>query len=329
MGPVFLLNKETVEIKRQIGKMPSEETIRLEAAISEASTQISLLCEELISENHEEEAAVFNAHIMLLKDKSFHKKVNLALERGINAEAAWFDSVEVFACQLENISDPTLCLRAADLRDVGHRVLRILSGKQNEKVLLSEPSIIIADDLTPSETVSLEKGKVLGFCTAFGGATSHTAILAKALGIPAVVNLGEKLLQIKIGATLLLNGNSGEVIFSPDKETESNFANQMTTAAQQANLELEEAFLPALTIDGHHVEIVANIGNSDDAASAIKYGAEGVGLLRTEFLFLERNSSPTEEEQLLAYENIFSVMGNRPVVVKDSLTLGEIKKFLI
>lgn len=181
---------------------------------------------------------------------------------------------------------------------------------------LTTPSIILARDLTPSDTVRLDKSLVLGFCTAGGGPTSHTAILAKALSLPAIVGLGSELLDLSDGTPLLVDGERGEVIADPSDATRQEYENRRlrTTATKKA--ELEMAHEPAITQDGHQVEIVANVGNSEDAHFALLQGAEGIGLLRTEFLYLDRQSAPNEDEQLAAYDSILDVMENRPVVVR-------------
>jgi phosphoenolpyruvate-protein phosphotransferase len=162
----------------------------------------------------------------------------------------------------------------------------------------------------------MNKKYVLAFCTAEGGPTSHTAILAKALGIPAVVSIGPEIMDVEAGTTLLVNGNNGEVVASPDMETESAFKAQSLKASAKSQAELAQAQAPAVTIDGKRFEVVANIGGLEDAQNALHYGAEGVGLFRTEFLFLQRTSSPGEAEQFKSYKDVLNALGNRPVVVR-------------
>jgi phosphoenolpyruvate-protein phosphotransferase len=238
------------------------------------------------------------------------------LSGGLNAEAAWMDAVEAFASRLEGLPDQTLRLRAGDLRDVGERVLRILLNESTDFITINQPSVVIAQDLSPSETVIMKKSVVLAFCTADGGPTSHTAILAKALGIPAVVGLGRDILDVEAGSTVLVNGNTGQILISPDDETKTAFNEKIIQASARFQAELAQARSPAITMDGKQVEIVANIGSVEDAMKALDLGAEGVGLFRTEFLFLDRTAMPDEEEQYRSYQAVLDVMGKRPVVVR-------------
>lgn len=315
-GPAFLWQKKQMIVPRLEGRDPAEEERRLREAIELASEQIRELSRELEADGHLDEAAVFDAHVMLVQDRSLNKRVQAALAKGVNAEAGWSDAVEKFAGQLDALPDETLRLRAADLRDVGRRVLGILLGESTETVALDRPSIVLADDLTPSETAGVDKKMVLAFCTAEGGPTSHTAILAKALGIPAVVGLGEDILKVATGTPLLIDGAAGNVIVAPGDEDRQIFAVRSRDAQERSNAELAEAGAPAVTRDGIQLEVVANIGNLDDARSALHYGAEGVGLFRTEFLFLDRTSAPGEEEQYGAYRQVMEAMEGRPVVVR-------------
>lgn len=315
-GAAFLWQKKQLSIPRLTGQDPEKEAERLRVAVATARSQIQELSRQLHAENHADEAAVFSAHAMLVEDKALHRRVKQFLSTSLNAEAAWMDAVEAFALQLEGMHDETFRLRAADLRDIGERVTRILMNESVVSAKIDKPSVIIARDLTPSETVSMNKSSVLAFCTADGGPTSHTAILAKALGIPAVVSLGADILNTDPGDTVLVNGGTGLVIVLPDEETESAFNKQSLQESAKSQAELAESMAPAVTIDGKRFEIVANIGGVDDANNALQFGAEGVGLFRTEFLFLERTSSPDEEEQYQAYKAVLDVMGDRPVVVR-------------
>ncbi|MEL7645862.1 MAG: phosphoenolpyruvate--protein phosphotransferase [Anaerolineaceae bacterium] len=317
-GPAYIFRHAEVGVRRENISNPAAELARLESARDAARQQLQSLKEKTEQEASAEEAAIFDAHAMFLDDPSLIELVaDLVNNEKLNVEAAWSDGIENFARQMEMMGDEYLSARAADIRDVGKRVLRILSG-QNEADLsgLSVPSVILAQDLTPSDTARLDKQYVLGFATAEGGPTSHTAILAKALGLPAVVGCGPLLLNIAGGTDMLIHGGQGELIASPDDATKKRYQMLTGQASHLAEMELKSAGEPAVTRDGRKLEIVANVGSPSDAVSALKYGAEGIGLLRTEFLYLERTTAPTEEEQFTAYKTILDVMGKRPVVVR-------------
>jgi phosphotransferase system enzyme I (PtsI) len=259
----------------------------------------------------------------MLDDPELLDTVRTSIEdERLNAAAALSRATETYAQMLESLDDEYLSARAADVRDVANRVLRILLGvAESPTEGLTVPSIILARDLTPSDTVLLDKSLVLGFCTAEGGATSHTAILARGLGLPAVVGAGTEILGIPSGAMLALDGGDGALVVEPDAETALIYQARQaaaTTAMAQAR---EQAHQPAVTRDGHHVEVVANIGNVQGAQAALEAGAEGVGLLRTEFLYLERNHLPDEEEQYRAYRAIVDAFGEMPVILR-TLDIG-------
>ena len=316
-GPAVVWPEGTVVVPRHTGQDRETEWARLEAARRVAREEINRLKDKVAKEAGQDEAALFDAHVMILDDAALLKRSETAMEGGLNAEAAWMDAVEHYARQLDSLPDPTLRARAADVRDVGQRVLRHLLGPEAQPGLdLREPSVIIARDLTPSQTASLDKSLVLAFCTAEGGPTSHTAILAKALGLPAVVGLGPAVLDLLPGVFLLVDGGRGEVIAYPDEITLQDFQTRRRKALRLARAEVAEAHEPAITRDGHQVKVVANVGNPGEAVAALEFGAEGIGLLRTEFLYLDRTVAPDEEEQLAAYNSVLDVMKTRPVVVR-------------
>jgi phosphoenolpyruvate-protein phosphotransferase len=325
-GVALVWRKETLKTPCYQAEDPSKERERLVIARAQAGKEIALLRSRVEAEVGDAEAAVFDAHAMFLDDDALLEMTGSAITAGQNAEAAWMDAIEHFAHELEQIPDQTLSERAVDVRDVGNRVLAHLLGVSSGTVPdLTKPVVLVARNLEPSETASLNKKMLLAFCTAEGGATAHTAILAKAMGIPAVVGLGEKVLALETGCLLLVNGTSGEVIAFPDQTETAEFERQRKAAEKTANVELASADQPAITLDGKHKEVVANIGSSADAKKALEMGAEGVGLLRTEFLYLERSTAPSEEEQLVAYDAVLDTMGTRPVVVR-TLDVGGDKK---
>lgn len=317
MGKAFRLESEKLNIPRFTPKDPENELNRLAVACRQAADELDKI--QLHAARHigESEAALFEAHKMFLEDLALLEMVESVIRKGQNVEAAWVDTIEQFAVELAQLPDPTLSERAADIRDVGRRVLRLLLGWQNPQALhFDHPVILIAKDLEPSQTAVLDKNMVLAFCTSLGGPTSHTAILAKVIGIPAVVGLGEALLDIEPDTLILVDGSLGQVIAQPGEAARTEFEQKQLNAKKTASNELEQAHLPAVTLDHHQVEVVCNIGSLTDAQTALLHGAEGIGLLRTEFLYLNRSVAPTEEEQFEAYKVIFETMGSMPVVAR-------------
>jgi phosphoenolpyruvate-protein phosphotransferase len=317
LGSVFLFRQEDLSFKVSQVADPPAEWARMELALQTAASQLSVIYEKALKETGAAQAAIFEAHQLMLEDPDLVDGIRKAIfENRHNAEKALMDTAEQYAQTLEALADEYFRARAADIRDVARRALRILLGRQQEDVTLRQPSIVIARDLTPSDTVRLDKSLLLGFCTAEGGATSHTAILAKALALPAVVGAGEAVLALVESDRVILNGRSGVITVNPDEATLQSFERQQNAEKDRAAAELSEANQPAITQDGLRVEVVANVGSVADAEKAIKFGAEGIGLLRTEFLYLERQTAPNEDEQYAAYKAIFDVMGERPIVIR-------------
>jgi phosphoenolpyruvate-protein phosphotransferase len=288
---------------------------RLSEARNIAIGQLRDLVEQVSAELSTVEAALFEAQAMFLEDAALISRAETVIESKMNAEYAWHTACEHFAAQLESLPDETLRARSADVHDVGRRVIEILTGVQAVPTL-TERLILIARDLLPSQTVLLDKTKVLAFCTGEGGPTSHTAILAKAMGIPAVVGLGEQILNMPDGTLVLVDGTNGLVCPDPTLEAIANFDRQLLLDTQRRSQDTAGAFEPAITRDGHRIEVVANVGSVDDARVALEQGAEGIGLLRTEFLFLNRSQPPDEQTQFTTYRSILEIMGPRPVVVR-------------
>ncbi|HAY83901.1 MAG TPA: phosphoenolpyruvate--protein phosphotransferase [Chloroflexi bacterium] len=318
IGPAFVYQRVELEIRRETIDDTDVEWARFESAQVTARTQLDEIYLKAEKESGDEHAAIFKAQLMMLDDPELVSAVKtVVFEQKIKVESALADAVENYAGMLEALEDEYLSARALDIRDVGARMLRILLGVSDTPAKdLSLPSIIIADDLTPSDTILLDKTYVLGFCTAKGGATSHTAILARSLGIPAVVGAGNTVQHLRNGIQLIVDGDSGEVIVDPDAPTLSEYHLRQDKSLLIKEKASEVAHQPAITSDGHQVEIVANIGNVEDARAALEAGAEGVGLLRSEFLYLERSSLPTEEEQYQSYKAIADTFGKLPVILR-------------
>ena len=288
---------------------------RLAKARRTAAVQLHVLAEGVASRTAEGEAALFEAQAMFLDDPALLARAEAAIAKGQNAEWAWHEASEFFAGQLAGLPDKTLSARSVDVRDMSRRVIRVLMGEESP-YLIDTPSIIIARDLAPSETAGFDASRVIAICTAEGGPTSHTAILARGLGIPAVVGLGDAILEIEAETLLLVDGANGEVILDPDAGAGEAFDSRMSLERLQRSQQVAAAGQPALTKDGHRIEVVANVGNAEDAHAAFSSGAEGIGLLRTEFLYLQREEPPTEDDQYEAYRTIFEIMDRRPVVIR-------------
>jgi multiphosphoryl transfer protein len=268
------------------------------------------------------EAAIFEVHHEILADPDLLDLVQAKIADSQSAAAAWQAAINERAAVLANLSDALLAERAVDVRDVGERVLRLLVGDAAQAPALpAEPFILVANDPTPSETAALDASRVLGFCTAVGGPNAHTAILARALGLPAVVSAGPQVLELPNQVEVILDGQAGTLTIAPDADSIARSrAAQQHLQARRVAAE-QSATDPAVTQDGHRVEIVANIGGVADARRAAASGAEGVGLLRTEFLFLDRSDPPTEDEQFAVYRDIVQAMEGRPIIVR-TLDIG-------
>ncbi|MCD6427506.1 MAG: phosphoenolpyruvate--protein phosphotransferase [Caldisericaceae bacterium] len=323
IGKAFLYITE--ELKIDINEKDSvsiEEKKRIfKRTVREAKNEIEKLYEKT-KENAKKEAEIFQAHLLFLDDPTITEKINKLMQQGFSVQAAIEKAFEENAVQLEQMKNPYFKARAKDIRDVAERLIRIILHKQKPSLsTLPYPAIVVAKDLTPSDTASLDKENVLGFVTETGGATSHTAILAEALGIPAVVGVKEITKKVEKGDMIVLDGNEGVVIIRPDGETLEYYRKKK----EKLQLEMEELektkFLNAVTKEGRRIEVSANIGKVEDADIALREGAEGVGLFRTEFLFLDRQSPPTEDEQFQAYKTVLEKFKGKPVIIR-TLDIG-------
>jgi phosphotransferase system enzyme I (PtsI) len=323
IGPAFRFQHIQLDFKRRGVKDTEAEWQRFRDAAGKAKDQLREVQARAEKAAGSEEAALFGAHAEMLEDPELLGAVRRAIKNeAINAEAAVYDAAESYARKLEALESEYLRARAADVRDVRDRVLRILLDVAKSPTEgLNEPSVILAHDLAPSDTALLDKSLTLGFCTAGGSSTSHTAILARSLGLPAVVGAGPEITGVPNDTTLVLDGSEGVVVVEPDDETVERYEQHREQVAAILDSAQDKAGEPAVTRDGHRVEVVANIGDVEGAEAALHAGAEGVGLLRTEFLYLERDHLPDEKEQFRAYRAIADVFGNLPVVLR-TLDIG-------
>ncbi len=316
-GPAYLLQREQLEVTVRTVSDPDTELARLQRALDAAATQLITIRERAEAEVGAAEAEIFDAQRLFLEDPELVEAAKGYIrDRQLNAEAAWQRAFMESAERLRALDSTYLQERAADVEDVGRRVLRLLLDVGEPFTELNEPVVLLAEDLAPSDVVQLDTDQLRAICTAFGGATSHTAILASALGIPAIVGIGPALLSIPPDSELLIDGEAGIIQVAPSTLLREAFLTRQrawTTARAEA---LAAAQAPATTRDGHRVEVVANIGSLEDARRALEYGAEGVGLLRTEFLYLDRQDAPDEAAQMTLYEGIAAIMEDRPLVIR-------------
>lgn len=318
IGPAFIYKRAELLIECFQIEDPKAEWERFLKAQEIARKQLEEVYQQAMEEHGEEEAAIFQAQSMMLEDPELTGTVKTAVEgQLVNVESALKDTCETYAQMLEALDDEYLSARALDVRDITQRLLRILLNvAESPAERLVEPSIILAKDLTPSDTVMLDKSCVMGFCTAEGGATSHTAILARSLGLPAIVGAGPEIMDITDDTNLILDGNTGELIIEPPAEVLKEYREKQKQFKAILEKAQTQALEPAVTTDGHQVEVVANIGTVEGAKAALEAGGEGVGLLRSEFLYLERVSLPSEEEQYKAYKEIADTFKGKPVILR-------------
>jgi phosphoenolpyruvate-protein phosphotransferase len=323
IGPVWLYRPTTIQIVRKNNCDPSFEWQRCHSALEKANKQLEQLHQHTSETIGAAEAEIFEAHQMILSDPDFLETIQTNLNtQTYNAEIAIQDSVNTYANMLLALDSSYFQERAQDVLDIGHRLIHILMGVPTDSFELPEkPVIILAEDLSPSDTVQFPRNKILGICTQKGGPTSHTAILSRSLGVPAAVSVPFDWETIQNGQTAILDGAIGSLLLNPSADQQKTATQRQTTLQTEWKHLLEHAAEPACTSDGKSIEVVANIGSADDARHALTLGAEGVGLLRTEFLYLNRDSMPTEAEQTRVYREIFDIMGSRPVVVR-TLDIG-------
>jgi phosphocarrier protein FPr len=260
-------------------------------------------------------AAIFDAHILSLEDPALIQKARQSIfGNGVNAEKAWETAVDQMINGYRSIDSSYLRARAVDLMELKASVLRILLGDEPFTFSLDKSGVVVAAELGPSDIARLEHDKVLGICTAFGGAASHGAILARALDIPAVVGIGPEILRFAQGNLLVLDGNKGSVWVDPDDV--DRFRLEQKSWLKSRRVHLQKVEKPAVTRDGKRVRVAANISSVIEVETALKYGADGIGVLRTEFLFLKRSTPPSEDEQVRAYQELARRLGNRPLVIR-------------
>ncbi|MCP2014410.1 phosphocarrier protein FPr [Deinococcus sp. HSC-46F16] len=300
---------------------PAAEAARLDAALSAARSELGTVVADVAARFGADKAAIFQAHQELLGDEGVVQDAVAHILDGHGAAWAYREATGTRIAALQKLDDPTLAARAVDLSDVQRRVLRHLLGLRETDVAASGPVILLAPDLTPSDTARLGPDTLLGFVTAQGGPTSHTAIIARGLGLPAVVAAGAGALEIPDGTRAILDGSAGRLYLDPSDADVTSARERQDVLARERETARAARFQPGGTRDGAKVEVAANINRAADASDALEAGAEGVGLMRTEFLFLERDSAPSEDEQEREYRAMAQALEGRPLIVR-TLDIG-------
>ncbi|AJJ10745.1 phosphoenolpyruvate-protein phosphotransferase [Yersinia rohdei] len=319
-GKALLLKEDEIVINRKkiSADQVEQEVERFKTGRAKAAEQLEAIKTKAGISLGEEKAAIFEGHIMLLEDEELEQEIiALIKDEHATADAAAYSVIEGQAKALEELDDEYLKERAADVRDIGKRLLQNILGLHIVDLsAIQDEVILVATDLTPSETAQLNLDKVLGFITDLGGRTSHTSIMARSLELPAIVGTSDVTKQVQNGDYLILDAVNNKVYLNPTADIIEQLKAVNTQYITEKNDLAKLKDLPAITLDGHQVEVVANIGTVRDIAGAERNGAEGVGLYRTEFLFMDRDSLPTEEEQFKAYKEVAEAMGSQAVIVR-------------
>lgn len=321
VGEVFQVRRPDIEVTEP-GRGVDAERRKLTAAISAAQGQLAALRAQLHAKSEPAKAAIFAAHEELLSDPDLLEVVESAIAKGKSAGFAWKKAVSAHADRLAGLRNQLLAQRANDLRDVGLRVLAELTGVDISPPEYKPNTILIAEDLTPSDTAALDRSRIMGFCTTRGGATSHVAILARSLGIPALAGIEPAALEVANGTAVILDAKKGTLRLNASSEDMARIRKAQDVAEAMRKADLSHALEPAATLDGTRIEVAANIGGVKDAERVAALGGDGVGLLRSEFLFMERADAPTEEQQFATYKAIVEAIGREHPVIIRTLDVG-------
>ena len=326
MGPVAVLKKNDYQVKRARIEDPEAEVKRVKEAVEVSKKQLGRLYDKAVREVGEASAAIFEVHQMMLEDEDYLESMeNMIRIELVNAEYAAAATGDNFAEMFAAMDDEYMKARSADVKDISERLVRNLSGEGDNDLSSMEPSVIVADDLSPSETVQMDKEKILAFVTVHGSTNSHTAILARMMNIPALIGVPMDLNGLKTGMTAVVDGFSGQVIFEPEEDVRKETEKRMQEEAEKQKLLEELKGKENVTPDGRKINIYANIGSVGDLGYVMENDAGGIGLFRSEFLYLGRNDFPTEEEQFQAYKQAVQTMAGKKVIIR-TLDIGADKQ---
>ena len=326
LGPVVVLNHTDFQVRRKKIEDVDLEKQRVKQAGEQAEEQLKKLYDKAVKEVGEASAAIFEVHQMMLQDEDYLDAINNMIKtEKVNAEYAVAVTGDHFSEMFARMDDDYMKARAADIKDISNRLVRNLQGEREVDFGAIEPSIIIAEDLSPSETVQMDKNKILAFVTVHGSTNSHTAILARMMNIPALIGVPLNLEEIKTGMQAVVDGFNGEVIFEPTAELREKTMQRIAEEKEKLQLLQTLKGKESVTLDGRKVHLYANIGSVDDLGYVLENDAEGIGLFRSEFLYLGRNDFPTEEEQFQAYKQVLQVMAGKKVIIR-TLDIGADKQ---
>ena len=327
IGPLRIYKKKETVTSVTSSLTPEEEYSRFDAARIKAQEQLGVLYDKALDEVGVDNAAIFEIHQMMLDDDDYNGSINNIIDnQGVNAEYAIAITADNFSEMFAAMDDAYMKARAADVRDISNRLITNLMGNISIEADSDEKMIICATDMAPSETVSLDKNKVLAFVTAHGSSNSHTAILARSMNIPAVIGAGDEFLSsIKDGDEAIVDGYTGEVILDPDEETRARFIEKQRGDEEKKRLLQELKGKENITLDGKKINIYANIGSVGDIGKVLANDAGGIGLFRSEFLYLENSDYPTENQQFIAYKKVLESMAGKKVIIR-TLDIGADKQ---
>ena len=326
IGKIAFYKRNEIQIKRSRVEDTEQEVKRFEAAKEKAVSQLQELHDKALDDVGETNAMIFEIHQMMLEDLDYVESiVNIITSQEVNAEYAVATTADNFAAMFAAMDDTYMQGRAADVKDVSERLIQVLSDQNSASMEMNEPVIIAADDLVPSETVQLDKEKVLSFITMYGSANSHTAILARTMNIPAVIGIGEDLKKEYDGKEAIVDGMEGVIYIDPDKETFTRMREKQKEDQEQKTLLEQLKGKENITKSGQKVMVYANIGNLSDVGAVLKNDAGGIGLFRSEFLYLESETFPTEEEQFKVYKQVAENMAGKRVIIR-TLDIGADKQ---
>ena len=325
-GPVFVFSREESTIKRHHIESSDDEIARFESARQQTISELAMLYDKALAEVGEANAMIFQIHQMMLDDLDYIESIkNIITDQLINAETAVAQTCDNFVQMFRAMDDPYMRERSADVKDVSERLIKILSGKDKDGLVTDEPVIIISDDLAPSETVQFDKSKILAFVTEGGSTNSHTSILARMMNIPAMIGAKGVLSADANGKNAIVDGFTGTIYIDPDEATINEMTKKKEEIDKQNKLLQQLKGRESVTKDGQKIELCANIGSVLDVGNVLKNDAEGIGLFRSEFLYLESNDYPSEDVQFAAYKDVLSKMVNKRVIVR-TLDIGADKQ---